>query len=396
MSNDLPAYTLIQKTTDLEDFVRQHAHVPWICFDTEFIGEKRYQTLLCLIQIASPKGFFLLDPLSDMDLSSFLSMVSNPSVEKITHAGENDFRLLFEQYDTLPRNVFDTQIAAGMVGYRYPMGFAKLVNAELSLRLSKGHTVTDWEARPLSKKQVQYAIDDVRYLHPLREKLGAQIARLDRQAWVEDEFARLERARFYERDPDQDALSSRLMRQVKPRDQVFLLRLYRWRRHQAKQRNHSLEMVLPKKMIGSIVRAVGAGGKKGLAENRRISNRITKKYGDTFERMYAQKPRPEELEVLQRLPEEEEDDPRVETLLELIYQAVRYRCLEWNIAHELAFPRTVLKSKKVDPELEVFQNGWRRDLLGDALVRWINNIEDLDVQFGQSGICLTSKTAPAQ
>jgi len=393
MSNKRPPYTLIDRTESLWEFANRHAHIPWICFDTEFIGEKRYQTLLCLIQIASPKGYFLIDPLADIDLTPFLDMVANPSIEKITHAGENDFRLLFEQYDTLPCNVFDTQIAAGMVGYRYPLGFAKLVNAELDLRLSKGHTVTDWEARPLSDKQVQYAIDDVRHLHPLREKLGEKIARLDRQDWVEDEFSRLESARFYERDPDQDALGSRLMRQVKTRDQLFLLRLFRWRRHQAKQRNQSLEMVLPKKMVGSIVRAVSANGKRGLAENRRISNRITQRYGDLFERMYAQKPTEEELSVLERVPEEEEDNPRVETLLEIIYQAVRYRCLEWSLAHELAFRRTILKSKKVDPELEVFQQGWRRELLGEALVDWINRIDELEVRFDESGICLTTNPA---
>ena len=102
----------------------------WLAFDTEFIGEKRYYTLLCLIQVKCETGTYLLDSLKIPDLTPFLRLIEDERITKITHAGDNDYRLLNILYGTIPKNIFDTQIAAGFIGYRYPMSFGKLVEAE--------------------------------------------------------------------------------------------------------------------------------------------------------------------------------------------------------------------------------------------------------------------------
>ena len=103
-------FVFINEASQLEDICSQLAEQPWIGFDTEFIGEKRYFTLLCLIQISSPIGSFLIDPLKINNLRPFISLVENPNILKITHAGENDYRLLYQQYDILPSNVFDLSL----------------------------------------------------------------------------------------------------------------------------------------------------------------------------------------------------------------------------------------------------------------------------------------------
>ena len=164
------AYTFVNKPHQLNDICQQLSEQEWIGFDTEFIGEKRFYTLLCLIQINSPLGCFLIDPLTIKDLSPFLSLIQNPDVLKITHAGENDYRLLYQLFQILPENIFDTQIAAGFLGYNYPSSFRKIMDKELNIRLKKGFSVAIWDQRPLSPKHIQYALNDVLYLKDLYDR----------------------------------------------------------------------------------------------------------------------------------------------------------------------------------------------------------------------------------
>jgi ribonuclease D len=167
----LTKYQLIEDQRALDRFYDELRDVEWMCFDTEFVGEKRFRTLICLIQVTCPAGNYLLDPIRLPNIDPLLDLISNPDILKITHAGENDYRLLYQQYGILPSNVFDTQIAAGMLGYHYPSGLGKIVSGELNINLRKGYAVTDWESRPFSQKQLDYALEDVVILEPLWRKL---------------------------------------------------------------------------------------------------------------------------------------------------------------------------------------------------------------------------------
>ena len=158
------SYTFVENHADLIAFAVQNKGVEWMCFDTEFVGEKRFRTQLCLIQVATEKGNFLIDPLKIEDLGPFLDMIADPSILVITHAGENDYRILHQQYSTLPKRVFDTQIAAAFAGYNYPISFRKLVDNELQVKLKKSYTVADWEKRPLTDEIIGYALNDIIYL----------------------------------------------------------------------------------------------------------------------------------------------------------------------------------------------------------------------------------------
>ncbi|HEX8834508.1 MAG TPA: HRDC domain-containing protein, partial [Abditibacteriaceae bacterium] len=167
-----------------------------VAFDTEFISEKRYFAKLCLVQVycETPHGPLeaLLDPFA-LDLKPLLDIVTDPSVVKIVHAGGQDLQIFFQIYNCAAHNVFDTQIAAAFLGYGHQAGLADLVKRVIDgPQLSKKLQFTDWAARPLSEQQMDYALDDVRYLPSMYNKLRNDLTTRGRLAWAETEFRRAE------------------------------------------------------------------------------------------------------------------------------------------------------------------------------------------------------------
>jgi ribonuclease D len=382
-------YTLIETQAALLDFHQAVRSVPWMCFDTEFVGEKRFVTRLCLIQASTPVGNYLIDPFKLDDLDPFLTLVRDPAIKKITHAGDNDYRLLYELYQVTPKNVFDTQIAAGFAGYKYPVSLRKLVDTELKWPLKKAYTVTNWEARPFDAKQLRYALLDILPLQPLWQALEKKLRRMERLDWAEEEFLHLEQADLYIKDPNKEALDSRLIRSLNNREQIFLIRLYEWRRQMAEDKNYSKEMILPGKLLPQIVRAIQSG-KEALLDNRRIPDKIAERHGATFERLYQQPPTQEEKRLLRQITTEEEEDPREEMLLELLYLAIKYRCLESDISLNLTMSKTLLKRLRAEPALAetLLEKGWRGRFLGEHFLGWLRDFDRLRLNVGPEGIQL--------
>ncbi len=383
MSNSLPAYSLIDGAGALQQFYEQHKNVSWIGFDTEFVGEKRYTTRLCLIQVISEHGLYLIDPIQlDGALGPFLKLISDPAILKITHAGDNDYRLLYNLYGTLPANLFDTQIAAGFVGYSYPVSFRKLVEGETGQHLKKGYAVTDWEARPFDQKQVRYALDDVLPLPTLWKNLSQKLDDRNRAHWAAEEFSQLEKESYYYRDPHHDAIKSNLMRNLNRKEKAFLLRLFAWRNETAKRRDHSKEMVLPAKYISHIVRGISSGG-NALKQNRRVPDKLAQKYGKTFEDLYHQPITAEEEGVLARIPKESDTPAEEEVLMELLYQVIRYRCLQEDISINMVVPRNILKAIRSGEETakEAIGESWRREMLGAYFMDWLATANTIDLRL---------------
>jgi ribonuclease D len=165
------------------------AQAPAIGFDTEFVGEDAYRPELCLVQVATAEKLFVIDPFSCGPLDRFWQLLLDPAKTVVVHAGREDIRMCHFQVGRPPANVFDVQLAAGLVGFAYPMGYAGLVQDLLGQRMTKGETLTDWRRRPLLPAQVRYAFDDVRYLLPAWRKLTDRLRRFDRLAWAAEEFA---------------------------------------------------------------------------------------------------------------------------------------------------------------------------------------------------------------
>ena len=382
-------YTYIETKKGMDQFARENENAEWLCFDTEFVGEKRFLTQLCLIQIVTQAGNYLIDPFKVNDLSHFLHFVEAPDVVKITHAGDNDYRLLNQDHDIVPVNVFDTQLAAGFAGYRFPISFRRLVDQELGVSLNKGLTVVDWEKRPLGMRYLQYALYDVLPLPDLWRSLSRRLEKNDRLSWAKDEFQNWEKDTFYEKDPNREAIKSNLIKSLKTKEQVFLVRLFEWRRKRAQAKDYSKEMILPYKMMGQIVRSISSG-RDGLLHNRRLPSRIGERYGAEFEKMYKRSVTVEEKEVLKQIPSQDNTDPKEELILEFLYVLIKSKCLEKGLSTDMVLPRNILKRIKANPAYieEELNIGWRKQFLGEDLLYWLSNFERLQMELVNDRVLL--------
>lgn len=377
------SYQFIDTPAQLETFYQENKEVPWLCFDTEFVGEKRYWPRLCLIQVATEKGNYLIDPFQCGKLDLFLALMEDAKICKITHAGDNDYRLLNNLFGTVPKNVFDTQIAAGFLGYRYPISFRKLVETELGWHLKKGYAVADWEARPFQQRQLNYALEDVLPLYRLWRKASERLKRYKREAWAKEEFQKLETAAYYEKSPYHEAINSNMIKSLANKEKLFFLRLTKWRVETAEKRNHSKEMVLPSKMINHIVRNVGAG-KDALKKNRRIPDKVTDQLGDVFVRLYQMEESEIERSMLAKIPDfDKGDDQNEDIIIDLLYLLIKYKCIEDKVATSLVCSKNQLLRFKLDPTYreEAIGHGWRRIFLGDDMASWLDNMEDLKLEI---------------
>ena len=163
---------------------------PRIGLDTEFLRERTYRAQLCLLQIAAPTEALCVDPLALTDLAPLDAVLTASSVLKVMHASRQDLEVLLPVAG-LTRPVFDTQIAASLTGLPAQVGYADAVRRLLGTELAKSHTRTDWSRRPLSAAQVEYALDDVRYLLPLAHELESQLERLGRLEWLREDLTSL-------------------------------------------------------------------------------------------------------------------------------------------------------------------------------------------------------------
>ncbi len=378
-------YVFIREASHLEEICTRLSDQPWIGFDTEFIGEKRFFTLLCLIQIKSPIGCFLVDPLKIKNLKPFLDLIENPAILKITHAGENDYRLIYQQFNVLPVNVFDTQIAAGFLGYNYPTAFRKIMDKELNIRLKKGFAVAVWDQRPLSDKHIQYALNDVLFLKELYDKLQAKLVLRKRSEWCEEEFSKMELASSYHTDVYAEALNNNMMLHLSKREQIFMLRLYKWRIDEAKRKDYSKEMILSSKYINLIVKNIKQG-EAALKNNRLLPKNFYNRYGLIIKDLYESPVKPEEEAVLKRIPKRHEITPIEDITHSILYALVKRKCLKEGISQNLVFPKSAMNKFKLDPDW--LGNGWRARILGTEMVDLCKRIESLTYEFSDGQFIL--------
>ncbi|HEX8915961.1 MAG TPA: ribonuclease D, partial [Humisphaera sp.] len=169
------AAALITQQPELNALVERLRKADVVAYDTEFIGELSFHPKLCLIQASSAAEVALVDPLVGLDLTPFWELLADPAVPKVVHAGQQDVEPVVRNLGRGPANVFDTQIAAGLASFPYPVSLSKLVQELTGARLGKGLTFTHWDQRPLSGQQLRYAADDVRYLPLLHALLKAKL-----------------------------------------------------------------------------------------------------------------------------------------------------------------------------------------------------------------------------
>jgi ribonuclease D len=229
---------VINTDSGLAEFCSGVRDVPALFVDTEFVGEGRYYPDVGAIQLAAGEQAALVDPLAVRDLSPLRDLLTDPNLEKVFHAANQDLSIFFRILGAPVAPVFDTQVAAALLGYDEQMSFGRLVERTVGVQLRKSHGFTDWLRRPLSAKQIEYALEDVRYLQPAYQHLITELAALGRLSWAREEFSPLEApARFAPADPRELYTQLRGAERLNAEELSRLREITAWREETARSQN---------------------------------------------------------------------------------------------------------------------------------------------------------------
>ena len=243
---------LITTTRDLADACDRLARHPFVTVDTEFLRETTYYPLLCVAQIASTDEAVVIDTLADgLDLKPFYELMANERVLKVFHAARQDIEIVWHQANLVPHPIFDTQVAAMVLGYGDSISYDQLVQRITGDTLDKSHRFTDWSRRPLSPAQVSYAISDVTHLRDVYLALSADLAKRGRADWVGEEMEVLTSPETYRADPE-NAWERLKTRVRKPKELAVLMEIAAWREREAQTRDVPRGRVLKDDVLGEI------------------------------------------------------------------------------------------------------------------------------------------------
>ncbi len=269
----------VQDQPGLELVCQHLRQEPWIALDTEFVRERTYYARLCLIQIATSDQLFCVDPLATDDLSALLDVVYDSKIVKVLHSARQDLEVFYDLRGAAPAPVFDTQIAAALLGFEDQIGYATLVDELVGVKLDKLHTRTDWSTRPLTQEQLDYAADDVRHLVPIYRQLTEKLNELGRSDWVSEECTRLTESGLYSNDPDYAYERIKKGRALLPANQQVLRALARWREHTAQRQNLPRSWVLRDATLLELA-ATQPSAREQLGSIKGIGAATLRKWGD--------------------------------------------------------------------------------------------------------------------
>ncbi|MBY4607563.1 ribonuclease D [Rhizobium sp. 9T] len=235
---------MIETTADLAAACKELAKSDFITIDTEFLRETTFWPELCLIQMASPTLEVLVDPLAKgIDLAPFFELMADTKVLKVFHAARQDIEIIFNRGNLIPHPIFDTQVAAMVCGFGDSVSYDQLVSRIKNVHIDKSSRFTDWSRRPLSDKQLEYALADVTHLRDVYLSLSSQLDREGRTSWLREEMDILEARETYDMHPD-DAWQRLKMRLRKPQELAILKYVAAWREREARARNVPRSRVL--------------------------------------------------------------------------------------------------------------------------------------------------------
>jgi ribonuclease D len=345
--------------------------------DTEFMGEGRYRTLVCLVQVAvedesAPGGIRieLIDTLTDVDCSPLAALLADPAIEVILHAGRQDVALLRRVWRTEVTNIFDTQLAAGFVGFGTQAGYARLLNGALGIKVPDSASFTRWDRRPLTSEQLSYAADDVAHLIQLADELERRLEAAGRLEWAREECRALEGVSD-ERDPDDVWERLPKVTRLKPQARAVARELAAWREGVAAAEDRPVSGVVGDQQLVEIAKRTPRDMKQ-LEAIRGVHGGILRKRGnellEAVARGLASEPVP--MERTGSVPPDAGD----EALIALAQALVRSHAVEADIAYELIASRDELARVVVasrhghdEPDVRALR-GWRRELVGGELL----------------------------
>ena len=358
------------------DVLRQH---DTLYLDTEFIRESTYYPILCLIQIATAEQSVCIDPLTIKDLGPLMDVLYDPKITKVIHAGRQDMEILFQLNGALPSPLFDTQIAAAFLGYGEQIGYGELIKRELGVQLDKSHSRTDWKKRPLSPAQLEYALDDVRYLAKAYPKLIEKLQSLHRLQWVQEESAGLEQSDLYTNQPDKMWLKVKRASSLRGKALAVLQKLAAWRELTAVDRDSPRRRILTDDVLLTLARQQPSD-MDSLTRIRGLHPSFMKHHANKILEIIEQAPEKPDTSDLKTKPSGSVDS----ALLDGASALLRLCADRAGISTGVLANRSDIEKlvRDTDAGIKLMQ-GWRYQIAGQELQHFLNGKGSLTVVNGK-------------
>jgi ribonuclease D len=372
----------ITATADLAAACERLARHPYITIDTEFLRETTYFPILCVAQLASTDEAFVVDALAPgIDLTPFYELMANEQVLKVFHAARQDIEIVWHRAGLLPHPIFDTQVAAMVLGYGDSISYEQLVKRITDDTIDKSHRFTDWTRRPLSDAQLRYAVSDVTHLRDVYLKLSADLAKRGRTDWVMREMDVLTSPATYRVDPDRawERLKTRVR---KPKELAILMEVAAWREREAQTRDVPRGRVLKDEVLGDLAVQAPTTPER-LATLRSMPKGFERsKWGADIlaavERGLARDPK-----TVPRI-ERSAASPNGAATVELLKVLLRMASERFGVAAKVIATVDDLDRIAADDEADVpALKGWRRELFGEQALALKHGKLSLAVERGR-------------
>jgi len=390
--SELPDFEFITTDDALESFSRRLESAKYIGFDTEFVSENRYRPELCLLQVATESEFVIVDTMEVRNINCFWEVLCSGGHITIVHAAREEFLFCYRAIGQRPTNFFDVQLAAGLIGMDYPSSYGNLVSRIVGEQLDKGETRTDWAKRPLSDRQMAYALQDVTHLIPLFDSITSRLEKLGRSDWIWDEMdswqSQLETT---VNEPQWHRVSG--ISNMNRKSLAIVRELWIWRDAEAEKKNRAPRRVLADDLIAELAKR-GSSDPERLRAIRGFENRVSR---------HAIDPISDAIE--RALQMRKDDHPKrlsrnkttnLGLLGQFINIALKVICREQNIASSIVGTTDEVRNiaawkmgvldLKTPPKLAT---GWRAELVGQLIEKILDGSIAISVEDPKSDHPLT-------
>lgn len=390
--SELPEFDFITTDEALMALCGRLATAKYIGFDTEFVSENRYLPELCLLQVSADDEYYIVDTMKVKDIRPFWEALCDGDHVTLVHAAREEFLFCYRSIGRRPKLLFDVQLAAGLIGMDYPSSYGNLVSKVIGVSVDKGETRTDWARRPLTDRQMSYALQDVTHLIPLHDKINAELDKLGRCDWIADEMTTWQNNLQKTVDEPQWRRVSGIAN-MNRKSLAIVRELWMWRNEEAKSRNRAPRRVLADDLIVELAKRGSSDIERMRAIrgfDSRVSKHSTSGIADAIET--ALKLRKEDYP--NRLPRNK--TMNLGLLGQFINIALKVICREQNVASSIvgtsdevrnlvAWKLGVLELKET-PKLA---RGWRADLVGQLVEKLLDGSIAISVEDPKSDHPLT-------
>ena len=338
---------------------------PWIALDTEFLREKTYRPELCLLQLAAGDTVACVDPLALDNIDPLLDLLYRPDITKVLHAAGQDLEIFYWLRGSVPENLFDTQIAAPLLGYQEQIGYANLVKEVLNIDLSKSHSRADWTRRPLPQQQLDYAVDDVIYLAQMYPKMVNQLESLDRLTWLNQEWIDLTNPHLYEKPANEVWKKLRQIDKLKGPRLATAQALTEWRELTARDRNLPRNWLLKDDVLIDLAKQMPSDEAE-LKHIRGLSDGLRRRHGESLVKM-IQKARGTEPQNLIIPARKNKLTPLQDAALDVLSAVAKSHAIQLQINPAVLAPRKSLEDLIKGQRETLIMQGWRAELIGQNI-----------------------------